>query len=84
VHAFSDMLVMFLARRIDLVRISIDRERCMGSGNCAFWAPATFDLGDDMKAIVLDPDGDGADKVRNAVEACPTHALSIVAEPSAP
>jgi len=56
----------------------------MGSGNCAFWAPATFDLDDDMKAIVIDPDGDGADRVRNAVEACPTHALSIVAEPSEP
>ena len=30
----------------------------MGSGNCCFYAPATFDLDDDMKAIVLDPAGD--------------------------
>ena len=79
----SDMLVMFLARRIDLVRITIDREQCMGSGNCAFWAPATFDVDDDMKAIVIDPDGDTLDKVRNAVEACPTHALALVDEASA-
>jgi ferredoxin len=74
----SDMLVMFLPRRIDLVRITIDRERCMGSGNCAFWAPSTFDLDDDLKAIVLDADGDDSSKVRNAVEACPTHALALV------
>ena len=73
----SDMLVMFLARRIDLVRITIDREQCMGSGNCAFWAPTTFDLDDDMKVIVIDPDGDRDDNMRHAVEACPTHALAI-------
>jgi ferredoxin len=71
------MLVMFPLRRIDLVRITIDRERCMGSGNCAFWAPSTFELDDDMKAIVLDPDGDDVAKIQNAVEACPTHALAV-------
>lgn len=74
------MLVMFLARRIDLVRITIDRERCMGSGNCAFWAPSTFDLDDDMKVVLLagEAGGDPLDKVRNAVDACPTHALGLV------
>jgi ferredoxin len=74
---------MFLARRIDLVRITIDRERCMGSGNCAFWAPSTFDIDDDMKVVLVAPDADPIDKVRNAVEACPTHALGLVdSEPS--
>ena len=29
----------------------------MGSGNCAFWAPATFDIDDDNVAFVVDPDG---------------------------
>ncbi|MDQ1448653.1 MAG: 4Fe-4S single cluster domain, partial [Actinomycetota bacterium] len=24
--------------------ISIDRDACMGSGNCSFWAPGVFDL----------------------------------------
>ena len=59
------------------MRITIDRERCMGSGNCAFWAPNTFDLDDDMKAVVVAADGDAPEKVRNAVEACPTHALAL-------
>ncbi len=27
----------------------------MGSGNCVFWAPETFDLSDDGHAVVLDP-----------------------------
>jgi len=59
------------------VEIRIDEQRCMGSGNCAFWAPATFDVGDDNVAYVLDPEGDSEDKVRNAVDGCPTQAIII-------
>ena len=36
--------------------ITIDREACMGSGNCSFWAPGVFDLDDDGIAIVARPD----------------------------
>ena len=49
----------------------------MGSGNCAFHAPNTFDLDDEMKVIVVDPTGDPDDKIRLAVDGCPTLALSI-------
>ena len=35
--------------------IRIDRDACMGSGNCSFWAPGVFDLDDDGIAIVVDP-----------------------------
>ncbi len=59
------------------LRVQIDREQCMGSGNCAFHAPNTFDLDDEMKVVIVDPDGDPDDKIRLAVEACPTLALSI-------
>ena len=59
------------------LRIHIDRERCMGSGNCAFHASNTFDLDDEMKAIVVDPVGDSDEKVRLAIDGCPTMALSL-------
>jgi ferredoxin len=59
------------------VEIRIDEERCMGSGNCVFWAPATFDVGDDNVAVVVDPEGDPPDKVRNAADACPTQAIVL-------
>ena len=59
--------------------IKVDRERCMGSGNCAFHAPNTFDLDDEMKAIVVNPTGDPDDKIHLAVDGCPTLALSFVA-----
>lgn len=60
--------------------IAVDRDRCMGSGNCTFYAPATFEIGDDLIAVVVDPDGDPPDKIRLAIDGCPTRALSLVAE----
>jgi len=57
--------------------IRIDPEKCMGSGNCSFWAPATFDLGDDGIAFVTDPEGDPEEKVVIAAQGCPTQAISV-------
>lgn len=49
----------------------------MGSGNCAFHAPNTFAIDDEVKAVVLDPDGDPPVDVANAVEGCPTGAITV-------
>ena len=57
--------------------ISIDRERCMGSGNCSFWAPNTFDLDDEGISIVINADGDDASKIQNAANGCPTQAITL-------
>ena len=57
--------------------IRIDRDKCMGSGNCSFWAPATFDLDDEGVAVVTDPEGDGDEKAVLAAQGCPTQAISI-------
>jgi ferredoxin len=57
--------------------IEINREVCMGSGNCSFWAPAVFDLDDDGIAIVIDPEGEPEDKVILAGQGCPTQAIAI-------
>jgi len=60
-----------------VLRIEIDATKCMGSGNCSFWAPGTFDLGDDGVAFVKDPAGDPEDKVILAGQGCPTQAIAI-------
>ena len=39
------------------LEIRIDREKCMGSGNCSFWAPGSFDLDEEGISIVTDPEG---------------------------
>jgi ferredoxin len=58
--------------------VEVDRSRCLGTGVCCFYAPSTFDLDEEGRSTVVDPDGDPDDAVRNAVEACPTRALTIV------
>jgi ferredoxin len=68
------------------VKISVDRDRCVGSAYCQRIAPATFDLGDDGIAFVLDPGPAGAASastgagaaVREAETACPSMAISIL------
>jgi ferredoxin len=65
-----------------VLSIRIDASRCMGSGSCTFWAPGTFDVGDDNVVVVLDPSGDEDERIRKAVEACPTQALSLAEDQS--
>jgi ferredoxin len=57
--------------------INIDREACMGSGNCSFWAPGVFDLDDEGIAIVLDVSAATDDKIVLAAQGCPTQAIAI-------
>jgi ferredoxin len=59
------------------LEIHIDRERCMGSGNCSFWAEGVFDLDDDGIAIVVDPAACPEDKIILAAHGCPTQAITL-------
>jgi ferredoxin len=59
------------------LEIKIDRESCMGSGNCSFWAPGVFDLDDDGIAIVLDATAADDDKIVLAAQGCPTQAITV-------
>ena len=58
-------------------RIEVDPAKCMGSGNCVFWAPHTFALGDDDIAHVVDPEGDPAETIADAARRCPTQAITV-------
>jgi ferredoxin len=58
--------------------IRVDRTLCMGSAQCSWYAPNTFDQDDETIAIVIDPQGDPAEAIQTAVDSCPTRALSIV------
>ncbi|MGH9275890.1 MAG: ferredoxin [Acidimicrobiales bacterium] len=59
------------------LQITIDRARCIGSGNCGFWAPNTFDLDDEGTAFVVDSSGDDEELIRKAAEGCPTRAIEV-------
>jgi ferredoxin len=55
----------------------IDREACMGSGNCLYWAPGIFDLDDAGVAIVTGDLEGNEENVRLAAKNCPTRAIQV-------
>jgi ferredoxin len=60
------------------VTVVVDAGRCVGSGNCEYWAPTLFEVGEDGVAhVVGDPAGQ-AEAVALAAGHCPTQAISIV------
>lgn len=60
------------------MEIRIDRDRCMGSGNCVFWAPDTFSLDDDGQSAVISNAVADLDKIMLAVQGCPVQAISVM------
>jgi ferredoxin len=59
------------------IEIRIDVDTCMGSGNCLFWAPESFDLCDDGHAVVLDPEATDEDRLIVVADGCPVGAISL-------
>ncbi|MGH7357512.1 MAG: ferredoxin [Acidimicrobiia bacterium] len=59
------------------LEIRIDRDVCMGSGNCQFWAAGVFDLDDDGIAVVVDPEAQPEEKIVLAMQGCPTQAIKL-------
>jgi ferredoxin len=57
--------------------VQIDWDRCMGSGNCVFWAPETFDLSEDGHAVVVDAAATDEERLRAAAQGCPVGAISL-------
>jgi ferredoxin len=60
--------------------IEIDRELCYGFGDCVSSAPEVFDLDNEDKAVVIDPDGLGRDDILQAAQNCPVDAIILVDE----
>jgi ferredoxin len=60
-----------------LLEIVIDRDLCMGSGNCVVWSPGVFELGDDGIAAVVDASAAPEETVLVAARGCPTRAIVV-------
>jgi ferredoxin len=59
------------------LEVRIDWDRCMGSGNCVFWAPDTFELSDDGHAVVVDPAATDEERLKIAAQGCPVGAITL-------
>jgi ferredoxin len=63
-----------------MTRVTVDRQRCVGSGTCEMLAPDLFEVSADGIVAMLRPDlgSDDVDPAEEAVRACPTQALDLV------
>ncbi|AVH60936.1 MULTISPECIES: ferredoxin [Streptomyces] len=61
------------------MKISIDKDVCIGAGQCALTAPNVFTQDDDGFSELLPgrEDGGGDPMVREAARACPVSAITV-------
>jgi ferredoxin len=62
------------------IGVKVDRALCIGSGDCVDTAPDVFQLDEEDKAVVVDPDGAPVDDVVQAAGNCPVSAIFVVGE----
>jgi ferredoxin len=62
------------------IEVRVDRGLCIGSGDCVDTAPDVFQLDDEEKAVVVDPDGASTDDIITAAGNCPVSAIFVVGE----
>lgn len=58
-------------------KVSVDREMCIGSGNCVHLAPGAIALDDEGVAIIEDPNAVGEQQLVQAERSCPTSAIIV-------
>jgi ferredoxin len=58
--------------------VTIDRDRCMGTGLCVYHAADVFDLDEEGRSVVVRVRPEDTDAVLIAAEACPTQAIGVV------
>jgi ferredoxin len=59
-------------------RVEPDRDRCMGTGACAFAVPDVFDVDATGRVVVVGDAKPGDERVRAAVADCPMEALRLI------
>ena len=65
---------------VNRIEIRVDRALCIGSGDCVDTAPDVFQLDEEDKAVVVDPDGAPVDDVIAAAGNCPVSAIFVIGE----
>jgi ferredoxin len=65
---------------VNRVEVTSDGAFCIGSGDCVDTAPDVFQLDDEDKAVVVDPDGAALDDVIEAARNCPVSAIFVAGE----
>jgi len=67
----------FEERIVHGLRVRIDRELCVGFGDCVKEAPGAFHLDDEGLAVFENPGQTGREELLAACDACPVDAITV-------
>ena len=70
----------FDERLVHGLRVVIDREQCVGFGDCVKEAPEGFRLDDATVAVFLEPEAVERARLLRACDACPVDAITVYDE----
>jgi len=59
------------------INVEVDRNVCIGAGNCSFFAPKTFDHDDDGIVVLVDAAASSPEELRDAQHNCPSGAIKL-------
>ena len=66
-----------IERAVHGLRIVIDRDQCVGFGDCVKEAPEGFKLDEDTVAVFVAPEAVERERLLHACDACPVDAISV-------
>jgi ferredoxin len=62
------------------LKVTVNKTRCISSGDCVETAPAVFQLDADEKSDVMNPSGAPEATILAAARSCPVKAITVVNE----
>ncbi len=62
------------------LKITVDRNSCIGAASCVAIAPEVFELDDDNKSVVINSNNSDKETILQAAKACPSEAITVVDE----
>ena len=62
------------------LKVTVNKTRCISSGDCVETAPAVFQLDGDEKSEVVNPGGAPEAIILTAARSCPVKAITVVNE----
>jgi ferredoxin len=70
-------------RAVHGLRIVIDRDQCVGFGDCVKEAPEGFKLDEETVAVFVAPEAVERERLLRACDACPVDAITVYDESGA-
>jgi ferredoxin len=59
------------------IRVAVNRDVCIGAGNCPMYAPKSFDTDEEGLVVLVDAEASAPDELELAEHNCPSGAIRL-------